>query len=252
MTRDPEVIVPAWPVAGHVRAFTTTRRGGVSEGPWQSWNLGTGSGDDPAAVKANRRRLAAMTPTAPCWLDQVHGRSVIGLSDWHAGVRADAAWTGRPGTVAAILTADCLPVLLADRAGTVVAAVHAGWRGLAAGVLGATVAALPVPADELAAWIGPGIGPAAYQVGPEVRAPLVEQDASLSGFFRPDGPGHYRADLKGLAARLLDQAGVGQVVDSGLCTHADADRFYSHRRDGRTGRMATVVWLESLYDNRPA
>lgn len=244
MPAEPGRIRPAWPAPACVHAFATTRRGGDSTGAWRSFNLGARCGDDPDAVARNRGHLAALLPASPCWLNQVHGRTVVHLDDWREGVPADAAWTDRPGVVAAILTADCLPVLLCDRAGTVAAAAHAGWRGLAAGVLEATVAALPVAAGELVAWIGPGIGPAAYQVGPDVRAPFAKRDPSLAACFSADGPDRYRADLKTLARQLLERTGVAAVVDSGLCTHADPERFYSHRRDATTGRMATVIWLE--------
>ncbi len=227
-------------LAGPVRGVATSRLGGVSEPPFDSLNLGDAGGDDPAAVAANRGRLAAALPAAPRWLRQVHGTGVIHLDQWRPGIEADAAWTDRPGQVVAILTADCLPVLLADRDGRCVAAAHAGWRGLAAGVLEATVAALPVPPGELQAWIGPRIGAAAY----EVDAPVRDAFPDDSHAFAPTRPGHWRADLSAIAIRRLRAIGVAEARDVGRCTAAEPERFFSHRRDGRSGRQATLAWIE--------
>lgn len=238
------LIRPDWSLQG-VEAFSTTRAGGVSGGPWASLNLGASCGDDPAAVAENRRRLQAVLPASPHWLKQVHGTRVIHLDDWHPDIEADAAWTDRPHQVLAIQTADCLPVLLADREGGLVAAAHAGWRGLAGGVLSALVAGLPLPARRLEAWLGPAIGQAAFEVGPEVRAEFVAADAAFAHAFRPGRADRWQADLKSIAAAQLRAAGVLAVQDCGLCTHADPERFFSYRRDAVCGRMGSFAWLST-------
>jgi polyphenol oxidase len=238
-------IEPDWRVANRVRALATTRSGGVSRGPWASFNLGAHCGDDVEAVAENHRRLADHLPSSPRWLKQVHGTGLVHLDDWQPGIEADAAWTDRPGQVAAILTADCLPVLLAHRSDPLVAAVHAGWRGLAAGILEQTVDSLPSAPDELVAWIGPAIAQPAYEVGEAVRAAFIERDPALAVCFEVNPSGAWQADLKGIARRLLQAAGLVDVIDAGLCTAADPTRFYSYRRDdGRTGRQASLIWIE--------
>jgi polyphenol oxidase len=236
------VIRPDWPVAGRVRAFTTTREGGVSRGPWSTFNLGLNSDDAPGDVEENRRRLRTQLPGPPGWLRQVHGTDIVHLDDWSDGVVADGAWTDCAGQVAVVLTADCLPVLMADEAGSVVAAVHAGWRGLAAGILELAVGTLPVAGDALHAWIGPAICGDCYQVGDDVRDAMLANDPAAAGAFRPDGD-RWRADLKAMAAGRLGRAGV-RVHDAGRCTHCEPDHFYSFRRDRITGRMASVIWRE--------
>lgn len=238
------IIRAPWPPESPVRGFSTTRTGGVSPPPWASLNLGSGSDDASENLSANRRRLQSILPARPCWLKQVHGTRVIHLSDWEPGIEADAAWTDQKGVVAAVLTADCLPVLMADEAGTVVAAAHAGWRGLAAGVLQNTVAALPVTAGSLTAWIGPAISVRHYEVGPEVREAFRPVGGALEHGFHRGEDGRYMADLPGIARLVLESAGVGRVVESGLCTAEDPDQFYSFRREGVTGRMASLIWLQ--------
>ncbi len=233
---------PDWPVAERVAAFSTTRHGGVSDGAWATLNLGFNSGDEPANVQRNRHLLHARIAAEPAWLEQVHGSEIVHLDDWHAGIAADGAWTDRPGQVAVVLTADCLPVLLADEAGSVAAAVHAGWRGLAAGILERAVSTLPVPGDALHAWIGPAICGACYQVGADVRDAFLADDPAAAGAFRPDAS-RWRADLKSIAAARMARKGV-RVHDAGRCTCCEPDTFYSHRRDATTGRMASVIWLE--------
>lgn len=242
MNKPPDRVIPGWP--SPVRAFSTTRAGGVSAPPFDTFNLGEHAGDDPEAVAENRRRLRTMLPADPAWLVQEHGRRVIHLRDWHPGVRADGAWTDVPGPVAVVLTADCLPVLLADPEAGVVAAVHAGWRGLAAGILDAAVAALPVVPGRLRAWIGPGIGADAYEVGPEVPGAFRGLPGDPAEAFTPGRDDRFQADLKNAARRMLHAAGVESVTDAKLCTAAAPERFFSHRRDRRTGRMATLIWLE--------
>ena len=236
-------ILPEWSLA-RARAFSTTRSGGVSTGPWASLNLGAACGDDPAAVAENRRRVQTVLPATPRWLRQVHGARVIHLDDWQPDIEADAAWTDRPGQVLAIQTADCLPVILADRDGRLVAAAHAGWRGLAIDIPGQLVQTLPVAPDRLVAWLGPGIGPAHYQVGESLQASFRQLDRQLEPGVSEDANGVLRADLKFIARTLLQRAGVGQVLDCGLCTAADPERFFSFRRDGQCGRMATLAWME--------
>jgi hypothetical protein len=235
---------PVWPAPAGVRAAMTTRIGGTSSGRYASFNLATHVGDDAAAVAENRRRLQAALelPAEPAWLAQVHGREVARLAD-RLPANADAAVAFAPGQVCAVLVADCLPVFLAARAGDRVGIAHAGWRGLAAGVVEATVAALGGDPAELVAWLGPCIGPRAFEVGPEVREAFVARDADAHADFRDGREGRFRADLPALARRRLAAAGVGTVVASGLCTHADPARFYSYRRDGETGRMAALIWL---------
>jgi YfiH family protein len=251
---EPDWIIPAdWSAPGRVRALTTTRRGpGVSAGPFAAFNLGDACGDEPASVARNRAALltALDLPSEPRWLKQVHGASVVRWDEAeapHAGrarPQADAAVTARPGTVLAILSADCLPVLLCAEDGSEVGAAHAGWRGLAAGVLEATVAAMETPPDRLLAWLGPAIGPTRYEVGREVRDVFLTRNRDAHAVFEPTRPGHWLCDLYALARQRLRAAGVSRIHGEILCTYGDPERFYSHRRDTRTGRMATLVWID--------
>lgn len=238
-------LVPEWPAPPAVRAVTTTRGGGVSREPWASMNPADHVGDDAAAVAANRTRLREVLalPAEPVWLHQVHGVTVVDAGQAGDRPAADAAWTVQPGVVCAVLTADCLPVVFADRAGLCVAVAHAGWRGLSAGVLEATVRQLPVPPRELLAWLGPAIGPAAFEVGAEVRAAFVAQDTQAMRAFMPGTDGRWFADLYRLARQRLAGCGVTAVYGGDWCTFSDRARFFSYRRDGTTGRMATLVWL---------
>ncbi len=237
----PCLLVPDWPAPDNVQARISTRQGGVSTGAYASLNLGAHVGDAPAAVAENRRRLAqsAGLAASPHWLNQVHGCGVV-AADADAGSSADACWTSKPGLACAVLTADCLPVLFSDREGSCVAAAHAGWRGLAAGVLEATVAALPVPPRRLLAWLGPAIGPDAFQVGDEVRRVFVAQTAEDAAAFVADGE-RWRADLFALARARLGRCGVTAVYGGGLCTVSDGALFFSHRRDGVSGRFASLI-----------
>lgn len=238
-----ERLSPDWPAPANVRAVQTLRGGGCSPAPWDSLNLGDHVGDAPANVAANRAALRALLPAEPCWLTQVHGRVVVDAAAAAAGAEADAAFSRQPGKVCVVMTADCLPVLLCDRAGTVVAAAHAGWRGLADGVLEATIAAMGAAPGELMAWLGPAIGPDNFEVGDEVRAAFVAQDPAAAAAFAPGRPGKWLADLYRLARRRLQAAGVAAVHGGGHCTVAERERFFSYRRDGATGRMATLIWL---------
>jgi YfiH family protein len=238
-------IVPGWPLPGHVRVVSTMRAGGVSEGPYAALNLAAHVGDRPEAVTTNRRLLreAAHLPAEPLWLEQVHGADVARHDGTRATVRADASVAFAPGRVCAVMTADCLPVVFADRRGSRIGVAHAGWRGLLAGVLQATIAALDAPAADMHAWLGPAIGPQAFEVGAEVREAYAERLPGSEACFSRDEGGRYRADLYRLAARVLEGAGVAGVHGGGWCTHAQAERFFSFRRDGVTGRMATLGWL---------
>ncbi|HMV17264.1 MAG TPA: peptidoglycan editing factor PgeF [Zoogloea sp.] len=237
-------IVPDWPAPACVRALSTTRLGGVSPAPWDSLNLGTHVQDDPARVLANRAILRAQLPADPVWLNQVHGTTVVDAAVVSGIPDADAAIARASGAVCVVMTADCLPVLLCDRAGTVVGAAHAGWRGLHGGVIEATLAAMGVAPHEVLAWLGPAIGPAAFEVGDEVRAAFVADDEAAASAFLPGAaPDKWLADLYRLACQRLARAGVTRVSGGGLCTVADRRRFFSYRRDGLTGRMASLVWL---------
>lgn len=240
-------IIPDWPAPAAIRAAFTTREGGVSGGPHTGLNLGRNCGDDPVAVAENRRRLAEhlSLPAAPEWLHQVHGTRVLSLPHQQLEPEADGVFTTRANVVCAVQSADCLAVLFCDRDASVVAAAHAGWRGLCAGVLESTVAALPVTPDRLMAWIGPAIGPEAFEVGAEVREAFIAVDPAAAPCFRPGlRPDKYYGDLFALARQRLARAGVTQVYGGGVSTHADSARFYSFRRDGVCGRMAALIWIE--------
>ena len=230
-----------------VRALTTTRAmEGASIGPHARFNLGGRCGDVAEAVARNRDALADALglPSRPAWLEQVHGRTVHVVDHDPAGeVRADVAVTFDRGRVLAVLTADCLPVVLASDGGAL-GVVHAGWRGLVLGAIDAGVDALEAPASSISAWIGPAIRAESYEVGADVRDGFVSSDAGAAAAFAPTCPGHWRCDLAALARRALERRGVERVVDSALCTYADAARFYSFRRDGVTGRQATLAWLD--------
>jgi len=240
----PDWIVPDWPAPPNVRALITTRAGGASRGAYASFNLGLRCGDEEAAVSENRARLHGTLPQAPKWLAQVHGATVVEADGLDHVPAADASVARAPGTVCAVMIADCLPVLLCDAAGTTVSVAHAGWRGLAAGVIENTVAAMGVAPDELVAYLGPGIGPRAFEVGADVRDAFVVRDDAAAGAFAPVHAGKWLADLFSLARRALARAGVDRVHGGGLCTYTDAARFFSYRRDGTTGRMAALIWRD--------
>ncbi len=263
------VITPDWPAPAGVRAAFTLRQGGVSSAPFDTLNVGVHTGDAIEAVRENRARVrrALQVPAEPSWLVQVHGAEVVRLdgdvpgqrgdaSAQHAEPRrADAAITRTPGRVCAIQVADCMPVLFAARDGTAVGAAHAGWRGLAAGVLQATVRALAVAPSELLAWMGPAIGPEHFEVGDEVRAALhaldggTGVDGERDAAFVRNARGRWQCDLYAVARRQLDALGVREVYGGGWCTYADPVRFFSYRRDGRCGRMAALIWIESVRGN---
>ena len=239
---DPDWIVPDWPAPANVRALITTRAGGSSQGAFASMNLGLRSGDEAATVTANRDRLRDVLPQAPRWLRQVHGPRVVDADDLEGEVEADASVSRRANTVCALLVADCIPVLLADAAGSVVAAAHAGWRGLAGGVVENTIKRMAVDPGTIIAYLGPGIGPRAFEVGTDVRDAFVARDAGAASAFAPHAPGKWLADLFALARRRLSSAGVRSIHGGGDCTYSNPKRFYSYRRDRTTGRMAALVW----------
>ena len=242
-----EVIVPDWPAPALVRAAVTLRSGGVSAAPFDSLNLGGHVGDAPLAVAENRRRLREQLrlPAEPTWLSQVHGTRVVTLQGLAGAAQpADAAVARSGQHVCAVLVADCLPVLLTTRQATAVAAAHAGWRGLAAGVLETCVRALGEPPEELLAWLGPAIGLAHFEVGAEVRTQFLAHDASAASAFQENERGRWQCDLYALARQRLQAAGVTAVFGGGGCTYGDPVRFFSFRRDGQCGRMAALIWLE--------
>ena len=236
-------LTPDWPIPANVRACVTTRAGGVSLEPFDSFNLGDHVGDDPAAVAENRHRLTAELGCQPAWLSQVHGIDVV-EADPSVVSTADASWSATRGIACTIMTADCLPALFCDRAGTRVGAAHAGWRGLAGGVLEATVDAMGVVPAELLVWLGPSIGPQAFEVGPEVREAFLKDHAEAERAFLPSAnAGKYMADIYELARIRLAVKGVTAVYGGDFCTFTDTEDFYSYRRNACTGRLASLVWL---------
>ena len=250
-------IVPNWPVSSRVCALTTTRNGGASTGPYATLNLGfttsqRATGDTTAAIDENRRRVECFLPSPPVWLDQVHGTNVAIVEDANIALMrsqppaADAAVTRERDVVLAVLAADCLPVLLAERLGRAIGIAHAGWRGLAHGVVENAIAAMKVPAGDVVAWLGPAIGPSAFEVGEDVLAAFVDADPEAAKSFNWVHQGKWLADLYALARRRLELAGVGDIHGGGFCTYTGAARFFSYRRDRETGRMATLLWISGV------
>ena len=245
-----DLITPDWPAPANVKSAQTTRHGGVSVGRYCCLNLGGHVGDSALAVSKNRAllRAALSLPSEPLWLNQVHGHHILHADDdanadsTHSGRQDDGCVTTLAGRVCVIMTADCLPVLLCDRSGSCVAAAHAGWRGLAAGVLERTFAAMRVPGHSVMAWLGPAIGLRAFEVGDEVRARFVAHDAAAAAAFHHNARGRWQCDLYLLARQRLLTLGIKAIYGGEFCTFDDANRFYSYRRDGETGRMATLVW----------
>jgi purine-nucleoside/S-methyl-5'-thioadenosine phosphorylase / adenosine deaminase len=249
-------IIPDWPAPDHVRALFTTRNGGVSDnvaGAYASLNLGMHVNDNPDHVLANRRLLRRHLPNEPQWLEQVHGIDHIWVEQAAGLLRADAALSRSPGAVCAVMVADCLPVYLCDRAGDVVGIAHAGWRGLSAGIIEKSVAAMRVEPERVMAWLGPAIGPTHFEVGDEVRTIFVEHDPHAAVAFKPASAAtqpeseskiKWYADIFQLARLRLLAAGVNRIYGGGVCTYSDSERFFSYRRDGVTGRMAALIWLE--------
>jgi hypothetical protein len=237
-------INPKWPAPDWVQAAVTTRQGGVSLGNYSSLNLGDHVGDDPHAVATNRALLAAALnlPSDPLWLQQVHGCDTVYAGQAEAGCIADAVVAKEPGLVCAVLTADCLPVLLCDKQRKRVGAIHGGWRGLLNGVLESALTALDTPNADVLAWLGPAIGPKTFEVGTEVREAFLQQNSQLSPAFSPSPQGRWMADLYAIARYKLAAQGVKFIGGGELCTASDPERFFSYRRDGITGRMASLIW----------
>jgi len=238
-------ITPSWPAPHNVKALTTLRAGGKSKAPYDSFNLAQHVQDDPITVQANREYLkkTAHCPSDPLWLSQVHGTRVIDLADYSSPypiVEADASIALQPNLVCAILTADCLPVLLCNKAGSCVAAIHAGWRGLSAGIIESTVEKLPCDPASLMAWLGPAIGPKVFEVGEDV---LLAFNHFPKDAFTPTGRGSWLADIYLLARARLNKIGVTDVFGGDFCTYTESERFYSFRRSKITGRMCTLIWL---------
>lgn len=244
-TLHPDWLVPDWDVPARVRAVVTTRAGGVSLAPHDSLNLGTRCGDDADRVSRNRSLLRDCLPAGPVWLKQVHGAAVVDAASINDEVEADASYARVPGLVCGVLVADCMPVLLAARDGSAVAVAHAGWRGMSQGVIEATVRAMAVPPSELVAWLGPAIGPARFEVGPDVLDAFTRDDAAAAAAFvpYPEREGKFLCDLYALARRRLAAIGVTRVSGGGFCTVAES-RFYSYRRDKTTGRMGAFIWID--------
>lgn len=241
-----EWIIPDWPAPTPVRAVITTRTGGYSQAPYRSLNLAEHVGDDPIVVAKNRTLLreSLQLPSEPMWLQQVHGREVAERGGSESGNCADAATTKATGEVCVVMTADCLPLLLCNRSGTRVAAVHAGWRGLADGVIEAAMAKFSEPGEELLAWLGPAIGPNEFEVGGEVRERFIAGNPADAAAFVAKGSGKWLADIYALARSRLQAANCGYIGGGNCCTVTESERFFSYRREGITGRMAALIWIE--------
>jgi len=236
-------ITPDWPAPSNVKALQTTRMGGSSAAPYASLNLGSHVGDNPLVVNRNRMLLEPLLPGEPVWLNQVHGVTVTDAGQTSCLPQADASISTHCGAVCVVMTADCLPILLCDEQGTVVGAAHAGWRGLCNGVIESSVKAMNVPPATLMAWLGPAIGPTAFEVGDEVRSAFVAKQAQAEMAFVAGAAGKWMADIYQLARLRLQALGIQRIYGGDLCTYRDPQRFFSYRRDGVTGRMGTFIWL---------
>lgn len=251
MLKKSDFIIPNWPAPSNVHALQTTRYGGISLAPYNSLNLGEHVQDNPLHVAHNRQLLSQFVPSEPVWLNQVHGIHAVDAANTACVPDADASFTTHHNNVCVVMTADCLPILLCDKAGTAVASIHAGWRSLCDGVIEESVRKMPVDAAQLMAWLGPAIGPQAFEVGSEVRAQFLAKDAQAEVAFRPltdnKNGEKWLADIYKLASQRLNHLGVSQIYGGGqqesYCTFSDEQRFFSYRRDNQTGRMATLIWL---------
>jgi polyphenol oxidase len=243
--QSPGFITPAWPAPANVHALTTLRNGGYSSGPYAAFNLADHTGDDAATVLGNRALLREhfSLPAEPIWLQQVHSSRIVAAAPNKTGAEADGSWTDHAGLVCVVMTADCLPVLICNRQGGKVAAVHAGWRGLHAGVVTSAIRMLDSDPAELLVWLGPAIGPQAFEVGAEVFRAFADRNAENTSAFRRADDQHWMCDLYQLARIELSSRGVTSVFGGNACTFTDEKRFYSYRRDGDTGRMASLIWL---------
>jgi YfiH family protein len=244
MSLREHLIIPDWPAPANVRSLQTTRAGGISSAPYDSLNLGDHVGDAPLAVQRNRMQLNSLLPSEPVWLNQVHGTTVANADRASCLPQADACIARHRAAVCAVMTADCLPVLLCDTQGSVVGVAHAGWKGLAAGVIEATVKSMDVAPETVMAWLGPAISRDAFEVGDEVRAAFVAVQPQAASAFVAGQSGKWFADLYALARLRLNALGITRVYGGGSCTFGERERYYSYRRDGATGRMGTFIWLE--------
>jgi YfiH family protein len=244
MSLHEHLIIPDWPAPANVRSLQTTRAGGISSAPYDSLNLGDHVGDAPLAVQRNRMQLNSLLPSEPVWLNQVHGTTVANADRASCLPQADACIARHRAAVCAVMTADCLPVLLCDTQGSVVGVAHAGWKGLAAGVIEATVKSMDVAPETVMAWLGPAISRDAFEVGDEVRAAFVAVQPQAASAFVAGQSGKWFADLYALARLRLNALGITRVYGGGSCTFGERERYYSYRRDGATGRMGTFIWLE--------
>lgn len=244
MSLPEHLIIPDWPAPASVKALQTTRLRGFSDAPYDSLNLGDHVGDAPLVVARNRMLLNTLLPSEPVWLEQVHGIQVVNADMAGCLPQADACVSRHRNAVCVVMTADCLPLLLCDTQGGVVGAVHAGWKGLAAGVIEAAVRAMDVAPGNIIAWLGPAIGRDAFEVGAEVRAAFVDRHPQASAAFVPGQQGKWFADICALAKLRLNALGVTGIYGGGYCTYRERERFFSYRRDGATGRMGTFIWLE--------
>lgn len=245
MNINQHLIYPDWPAPANVHAVSTTRLGGCSQDRFTSLNLGFHTQDDAKAVRANRERLYQTLELSeePAWLTQIHGNRVVDVANMEPETRADAALARQSGKACVVMTADCLPILLCDHNGQCVAAVHAGWRGLASEIIPATITAMNIPGEQLMAWLGPAIGPEAFEVGDEVREQFISLDSKNQYYFKPSPNKRWLADIYALARHQLQTLSVMSIYGGGYCTVRDAERFYSYRRDGSSGRMASLIWL---------
>ncbi len=244
MSLQDYLIIPNWPAPANVKALQTTRADGVSVSPYDSLNLGDHVGDAPLAVARNRVLLNTLLPSEPVWLEQAHGTLVANADHASCLPQADACIARHRAAVCVVMTADCLPVLLCDKQGSVVGAAHAGWKGLAAGVIEATVQAMNVAPQNLMAWLGPAISQDAFEVGDEVRAAFIAAQPQALTAFIPGQHGKWLADLSALARLRLNALGITQIYGGDFCTYREREHFFSYRRDGVTGRMGTFIWLD--------
>ena len=246
MSSELNLIIPDWPAPANVKALQTTRNGGNSTAPYNSLNLGSHVADNAIHVAQNRQLLSQFLPSEPVWLNQTHSITVVDAANSSCLPDADTSYSNRKNVVCVTMTADCLPILLCDTAGTLVASIHAGWRGLCDGIIEATFFQLPAKPADLMAWLGPAIGPNAFEVGAEVRAQFMTKDAKAESAFVAHGD-KYLCDLYKIATQRLHKLGITQIYggghDKNWCTYTDQENFFSYRRDGLTGRMATLIWL---------
>jgi purine-nucleoside/S-methyl-5'-thioadenosine phosphorylase / adenosine deaminase len=240
-----DLIIPDWPAPNNIKAISTTRHGGVSQYPYTQLNLGTHVGDDPHLVSQNRAHITQSLnlPEEPRWLEQVHGTTIIESQHWQQDIKVDAIFSQQTGHVCAVMTADCLPILLCNQQGDTIAAIHAGWRGLAAGIIEKTIQKFSCEPQEIIAWLGPAIGPSQFEVGLEVYELFVANAPVACEAFKINGPHHYLADIYLLARQRLEKNNVQKVFGGDFCTVSDEERFFSYRRDGITGRMASMIWI---------